>query len=236
VRGRGHGPAPPTAAALLGGCCVPWLLRAAHWPGPRAVPPTLLASASPHHTLPSKPSPNHPRPPSPTLTHTHTTTSPPLPPPGECNPCIFEYIYLARPDSVLNSISVYLFQLGLGTRLAKKIKKQGWDIDVVVPVPDGSRPSAIEVRRRRRLRSRGQGAGGWGLGADSARVVVCGCCQAMAQPARLAWPWPSHPRTTHHPPPTTHHPPPPTHHPPPHPPPAVRRSPPSWACLTARGW
>lgn len=64
---------------------------------------------------------------------------------GETNPCIFEYIYLARPDSVLNNIPVYNFQLGLGTRLADRIRQKGWDIDVVVPVPDGSRPSAIQV-------------------------------------------------------------------------------------------
>ncbi|GAB4817999.1 hypothetical protein N2152v2_005045 [Parachlorella kessleri] len=60
-------------------------------------------------------------------------------------PCIFEYIYLARPDSVLNDIPVYNFQLGLGTRLAERIKEKGWDIDLVCPVPDGSRPAAIQI-------------------------------------------------------------------------------------------
>lgn len=67
------------------------------------------------------------------------------------SPCIFEYIYLARPDSVLNDIPVYNFQLGLGTRLAKRIKETGWDIDLVCPVPDGSRPAAIQISAELRL-------------------------------------------------------------------------------------
>ena len=65
--------------------------------------------------------------------------------PGKSCPCVFEYIYLARPDSVLDDIPVYNFQLGLGTRLARRIKEKGWDIDCVVPVPDGSRPAAIQI-------------------------------------------------------------------------------------------
>lgn len=64
---------------------------------------------------------------------------------GQTCPCIFEYIYLARPDSVLNNISVYNFQLGLGRRLARRIREQEWNIDCVVPVPDGSRPAAIQI-------------------------------------------------------------------------------------------
>jgi amidophosphoribosyltransferase len=42
--------------------------------------------------------------------------------PGQLNPCIFEYIYLSRPDTTMNDINVYNFQLGLGSRLARKIK------------------------------------------------------------------------------------------------------------------
>ena len=62
-------------------------------------------------------------------------------------PCIFEYVYLARPDSMIDNISVYQTRLNMGRSLAKKIKSE-WadlDIDVVIPIPDTSRPSAHEV-------------------------------------------------------------------------------------------
>jgi len=63
------------------------------------------------------------------------------------NPCIFEYVYLARPDSVMDGISVYETRLNLGEYLAEKIKKsmRHLDIDVVIPIPDSSRPSALQL-------------------------------------------------------------------------------------------
>lgn len=69
-------------------------------------------------------------------------------------PCIFEYIYFARPDSYLNKINVYSSRVELGNRLAKKIKKEHYDIDVVVPVPDSARAAAIEIARVLKLKYR----------------------------------------------------------------------------------
>jgi amidophosphoribosyltransferase len=65
----------------------------------------------------------------------------------QLTPCIFEYVYLARPDSVIDGVSVYQTRLDMGKSLAEKIKRE-WShlkIDVVIPIPDTSRPSALQV-------------------------------------------------------------------------------------------
>ncbi|MHA6910788.1 amidophosphoribosyltransferase [Ralstonia pseudosolanacearum] len=61
-------------------------------------------------------------------------------------PCIFEYVYLARPDSRMDGASVYDARLRMGDYLAEKIKREVTDpIDVVMPIPDSSRPAAMQV-------------------------------------------------------------------------------------------
>lgn len=68
-------------------------------------------------------------------------------PNASLHPCIFEYVYLARPDSVIDGISVYETRALMGRSLAAHIKREMPDIniDVVIPIPDTSRPSAVEV-------------------------------------------------------------------------------------------
>ena len=69
------------------------------------------------------------------------------------NPCIFEYVYLARPDSMIDGVSVYETRLYMGEYLADKLKRDwdGVDIDVVIPIPDSSRPSALQLANRLNL-------------------------------------------------------------------------------------
>ena len=62
-------------------------------------------------------------------------------------PCIFEYVYLARPDTVIDGVPVYEARLAMGELLAEKVKKHIAvdEIDVVIPIPDSSRPSAMQL-------------------------------------------------------------------------------------------
>lgn len=66
---------------------------------------------------------------------------------AEHTPCIFEFVYLARPDSMIDGIAVHKTRLRMGEKLAAKIKRE-WrdvDIDVVIPIPDTSRTAALQM-------------------------------------------------------------------------------------------
>ncbi len=66
------------------------------------------------------------------------------------NPCMFEYVYLARPDSVLDGVSVYQARLNLGETLAQRVisTMPPSEIDVVIPIPESSRPSAMQLAQK----------------------------------------------------------------------------------------
>ena len=71
-------------------------------------------------------------------------------------PCIFEYVYLARPDSIIDDVSVYKARLRMGEKLADKIRRvrPDHDIDVVIPIPDTSRTSALQMANNLGLKYR----------------------------------------------------------------------------------
>ncbi len=66
------------------------------------------------------------------------------------HPCLFEYVYLARPDSVIDGVSVYQARLNMGETLAQRVVSTipPNEIDVVVPIPESSRPSAMQLAQR----------------------------------------------------------------------------------------
>ena len=71
-------------------------------------------------------------------------------PSASLNPCIFEYVYLARPDSTIDGVTVYNVRMRMGDYLAEKIRAETdvSKIDVVMPIPDSSRPAALPVAKR----------------------------------------------------------------------------------------
>ncbi|MCZ2103473.1 MAG: amidophosphoribosyltransferase [Burkholderiales bacterium] len=69
---------------------------------------------------------------------------------AQLHPCIFEYVYLARPDSVMDGISVYQARLNMGETLAKRVISTvpPSEIDTIIPVPESSRPSAMQLAHK----------------------------------------------------------------------------------------
>ena len=66
------------------------------------------------------------------------------------NPCVFEFVYLARPDSVIDGISVYHARLNMGETLAQRVINMmpPSEIDVVIPIPESSRPAAMQLAQK----------------------------------------------------------------------------------------
>ncbi|MCP4044050.1 MAG: amidophosphoribosyltransferase [Gammaproteobacteria bacterium] len=77
--------------------------------------------------------------------HTRQCTEHPV-----CSPCLFEFVYLARPDSIIDDVSVHKARLRMGQKLARKILRvwPNHDINVVIPIPDSSRTAALPLAYR----------------------------------------------------------------------------------------
>jgi len=70
------------------------------------------------------------------------------------SPCLFEWVYFARPDSIIDGVNVYRARVHLGELLAEEIRKTALPIDIVVPIPDSARDAAIEIARKLNLKYR----------------------------------------------------------------------------------
>ena len=73
---------------------------------------------------------------------------------GQLNPCIFEWVYLAAPDSTIDGVNVYKPRLRMGEYLAKQIKASGIKIDSIIPIPDTGRPMAAGLSDKLKIRYR----------------------------------------------------------------------------------
>jgi len=73
---------------------------------------------------------------------------------GQLNPCIFEWVYLAAPDSTLDGVNVYKARVRMGEYLARQIKSANIKIDSVIPVPDTGRPTAAGLADKLKVRYR----------------------------------------------------------------------------------
>lgn len=80
----------------------------------------------------------------------HTRVSPLA---EQASPCLFEFVYLARPDSTLDGASVYQARINMGVRLAEKMQREwaGKAVDVVIPIPSTSRTAALEIANRLKI-------------------------------------------------------------------------------------
>lgn len=73
---------------------------------------------------------------------------------GSLNPCLFEWVYLAAPDSTIDNVNVYKARVRMGEYLADQVKKAGIHIDCIIPVPDTGRPSATGLADKLKVRYR----------------------------------------------------------------------------------
>lgn len=73
---------------------------------------------------------------------------------GNLNPCLFEWVYLAAPDSTIDGVNVYKARVRMGESLAKQIEKAGIEIDSVIPIPDTGRASATGLADKLKIRYR----------------------------------------------------------------------------------